>query len=86
MRIAAGKISFAALSVLYPGLIFCGLYFWGLRPRILSLVLFAIALVNLRPLLKKSGQGKRQALKSGLLVLIALACCALACITDNILP
>ena len=85
MRIAAGKISFAALSVLYPGLIFCGLYFWGLRPRILSLVLFAIALVNLRPLLKKSSQGKRQALKSGLLVLIALACCALACITDNIL-
>lgn len=85
MRTAAGKSSFAALSVLYPGLIFCGLYFGGLRPRALSIVLLAIAFVNLLTLIKTIGKGWKQALKSGMLFLLALACGIIACTTDSIL-
>ena len=85
MRTAAGKISFAALSVLYPGLIFCGLCFWGLRPRVLSIALLAIAFFNLVALLKTAGRGRKQALKSSLLFFFALACGLFAFATDNIL-
>ncbi len=39
----AGKIIFTALSVLYPVLVYCGLTFWGLSPRRLSILLLALA-------------------------------------------
>ena len=85
MRTVAGKVLFAALSVLYPGLVFCGLYFWGLRPRVLSIALLAIAFVNLITLIKTAGKGRKQALKSGMLFFLAFACGILACATDSIL-
>ena len=85
MRTAAGKISFAALSVLYPGLVFCGLYFWGLRPRFLSFALLAIAFFNLVSLLRTARAGLKQAMKSGVLFFLAIACGILAFATDNIL-
>jgi len=43
MKSIAGKIFFTALSVLYPVLVFCGLEFWGLSPRRLSILLLALA-------------------------------------------
>ena len=85
MRTVAGKVLFAALSVLYPGLVFCGLYFWGLRPRVLSIALLAIAFLNLIALLKTASKGWKQALKSGMLFFLALACGILTCATDSIL-
>lgn len=38
----AGKILVALLSVAYPCLVFCGLYFWNISPRFLSLILVVL--------------------------------------------
>ena len=45
MKSIAGKVLFAALSVLYPALVFCGLTFWDISPRRLSLLLIGLAFV-----------------------------------------
>ena len=46
MKRVAGKVLFATFSVLYPALVFCGLEFWGLSPRRLSLMLIGLAFVH----------------------------------------
>ena len=58
MKSLTGKIFFAALSVLYPVLVFCGLRFWGLSPRKLSLLLLLLAAFHLFSSTKKQGHLK----------------------------
>ena len=55
MKSVAGKVIFAALSVLYPALVFCGLVFWNFSPRRLSLLLIGLAFV----LFFNTTQGRR---------------------------
>ena len=55
MKSVAGKVIFAALSVLYPALVFCGLVFWNVSPRRLSLLLIGLAFV----LFFNTTQGRR---------------------------
>jgi uncharacterized membrane protein len=57
MKSVAGKVIFAALSVLYPALVFCGLVFWDISPRRLSLLLIGLAFV----LFFNTTQGRRNA-------------------------
>ena len=57
MKSVAGKVIFAALSVLYPALVFCGLVFWDVSPRRLSLLLIGLAFV----LFFNTTQGRRNA-------------------------
>ena len=61
MKSVAGKVIFAALSVLYPALVFCGLVFWDISPRRLSLLLIGLAFV----LFFNTTQGKKGADTSG---------------------
>ena len=56
MKSVAGKVIFAALSVLYPALVFCGLVFWDISPRRLSLLLIGLAFV----LFFNTTQGRRE--------------------------
>lgn len=80
MSFAAGKILFAALSVLYPFLVFAGLCFWGLSPRKLSLLLIFLAAVRI---FSGSRNGKhffRRTLLTGILV---LGCGIFAFVLDN---
>ena len=57
MKSVAGKVIFAALSVLYPVFVFCGLTFWDMSPRRLSLLLVGLAFV----LFFNTTQGRRGA-------------------------
>lgn len=85
MKSVAGKLTFAALSVLYPGLIFCGLYFFGLKPRVLSLALLALAAFHFVSYSRESNKKSVQALKGGLFFVLTLACGSIAFALDNTL-
>lgn len=85
MKSVAGKLIFAALSVLYPGLIFCGLYFFGLKPRVLSLALLALAAFHFVSYSKEADKKSIQALKGGLFFILTLACGSIAFALDNTL-
>lgn len=85
MKSVAGKLTFAALSVLYPGLIFCGLYFWGLKPRVLSLALLALATFHLISFSKEKVKKSAQALKGGLFFVLTLVCGSAALALDSTL-
>lgn len=85
MKSVAGKLSFAALSVLYPGFIFCGLYFWGLKPRVLSLALLALATFHLVSFSKEKNKRSVQAMKGGLFFALTLICGTVALTLDSAL-
>lgn len=85
MNTVAGKLTFAALSVLYPGLIFCGLYFFGLKPRVLSLALLALAAFHFVSYSRESNKKSVQALKGGLFFILTLTCGSVAFALDNTL-
>ncbi|MCF0221261.1 MAG: AMP-binding protein [Fibrobacter sp.] len=80
----AGKIVFTALSVLYPVLVYCGLTFWGLSPRRLSILLLALAFYQFLNFTrsKKDDGGKA---KNGILVLLMVLCGAVAFFADSLL-
>ena len=82
MNSPAGKIFFAALSVLYPVLVFCGLRFFGLSPRKLSLVLLLLAAFHFFSMSKK-GLSKVSRAKEILFALFLVACGGIAFALDN---
>ena len=82
MNSLAGKIFFAALSVLYPVLVFCGLRFWGLSPRKLSLVLLLLAAFHFFSMSQK-GLSKISRAKEIFLALFLVACGGIAFALDN---
>lgn len=88
----AGKIFFTALSVLYPVLIFCGLTFWGLSPRRLSILLLALAFyqfLNLTRSKKADASGvdakKANMAKNGAMVGLMTICGSVAFFADSLL-
>lgn len=84
----AGKIFFAAISVLYPIIVFCGLEFWGLSPRRLSILLLALAFYQFLNFTRaKNGDALARAnkMKSAALVCLMLICGGIAFFADNIL-
>lgn len=92
MKSLAGKIFFTALSVLYPVLVFCGLNFWGLSPRRLSLLLLALAFYQFLGLTRsKAGDGADVSLaranrtKTVALVGLLLVCGGMAFFADSLL-
>lgn len=91
MKSVAGKVLFAAFSVLYPALVFCGLEFWGLSPRRLSLMLIGLAFVHFfnvtKGRSKESGgsQDRANIVKNFALVALMFVCGAIAFFADNIL-
>lgn len=85
MKSVAGKLTFAALSVLYPGLVFCGLYFFGLKPRVLSLALLALAAFHFISYSRESNKKSVQALKGGLFFILTLVCGSIAFTLDSTL-
>ncbi len=82
MTSPAGKIFFAALSVLYPVLVFCGLRFLGLSPRKLSLVLLLLAAFHFFSMSKK-GISRVSRIKEILFALFLVACGGIAFALDN---
>lgn len=89
MKSIAGKIFFAALTVLYPVLVFCGLEYWGLSPRRLSILLLALAFYQFISLTQKKRGGeapdKVTRVKNGSLVCLMLTCGLVAFFSDSIL-
>ena len=83
MKTVAGKILFAVLSVLYPILVFCGLRFWGLSPRKLSILLLLLAAFHLISASRKKQSGAVSRLKEGCFVAFLLACGVAAFALDN---
>lgn len=82
MNSLAGKILFAAVSVLYPVLVFCGLCVWNLSPRKLSLFLLLLAAVHLISTARgKSSKGFR--LRGVLSVAFLSLCAAFAFAMDD---
>lgn len=80
----AGKIVFAALSVLYPVLVYCGLTYWGLSPRRLSILLLALAFYQFLNF-TRSKQNDGSKAKNGALVVLMLLCGSVAFFADNLL-
>lgn len=88
MNSIAGKVLFTALSVLYPVLVFCGLEFWGLSPRRLSILLIALAFYQfLNWTRAKSGDelGRVNKIKTAVLVVFMLICGGVSFFADNVL-
>ena len=90
MKSVAGKVVFAALSVLYPVLVFCGLEFWGLSPRRLSLMLIGLAFVHFFNVTRErakddEGSNRANVAKNISLLVLMLLCGALAFFADNLL-
>lgn len=82
MNSLAGKIFFAALSVLYPVLVFCGIRFWGVSPRKLSLVLLLLAAFHFFSISQK-GISKISHVKEIFFALFLVACGGTAFALDN---
>ena len=91
MKSVAGKVLFAAFSVLYPALVFCGLEFWGLSPRRLSLMLIGLAFVHFFNVTKGRSKGsdgsqdRANIVKNFALVALMFVCGAIAFFADRIL-
>ena len=87
MKSVAGKVLFAALSVLYPALVFCGLVFWNISPRRLSLLLIGLAFVlffNKTQEKKKASELAASSLKDYALVVLMLTCGAVSFFADSL--
>lgn len=82
MNSPAGKIFLVALSALYPVLVFCGLRFWGLSPRKLSLLLLLLAAFHFFSMSQK-GISKISHAREILFFLFLVACGGTAFALDN---
>ena len=83
MKPAAGKIFFTAISVLYPLIVYCGLEYWGLSPRRLSIVLLALAFYHF--LNFTHGKSHMDRGRAAVFVALVSICAFLAFFADNIL-
>lgn len=80
----AWKIVIALLSVAYPVLVFCGLCFWHLSPRTLSLLLVAAGLFLFVSRTQRD-PAQRKNRNSVVLLLAMLALVGIVWVTDNAL-
>lgn len=88
MKSIAGKVFFTAISVLYPVLVFCGMEFWGLSPRRLSILLLALAFYQFLNFTRNRGAGelgRANSIKAAVLVVLILVCGVVSFFADNIL-
>ena len=83
MKPAAGKIFFTAISVLYPLIVYCGLEYWGLSPRRLSIVLLALAFYHFFNF--THGKSHMDRGRAAVFVALVSICAFLAFFADNIL-
>lgn len=83
MKSIAGKVLFTAISVLYPLIVYCGLEFWGLSPRRLSLLLLSLAFFHFLNFTRNSSKLDR--LRMAVLIALVLVCAVIAFFADNIL-
>ena len=83
MKPAAGKIFFTAISVLYPLIVYCGLEYWGLSPRRLSLVLLALAFYHFLNFTQSKSHAERG--RTAIFVVLIFVCALVAFFADNIL-
>ena len=83
MKPAAGKIFFTAISVLYPLIVYCGLEYWGLSPRRLSIVLLALAFYHF--LIFTHGKSRMERGRTAIFVVLIIVCALVAFCADNIL-
>ena len=83
MKSIAGKVLFTAISVLYPLIVYCGLEFWGLSPRRLSLLLLSLAFFHFLNFTHNSSKLDR--LRMAVLIALVLVCAVIAFFADNIL-
>ena len=80
MKRVAGKIFFTAISVLYPVLVYCGIRYWGLSPRRMSLMLLALGFYHFLNFTRSKSKADRG--RTGALVALVLVCAlvAFACV------
>ena len=83
MKSIAGKIFFTAISVLYPVIVYCGLNYWGLSPRRLSIVLLALAFYHFLSFTQSKSHAERG--RTAIFVVLVLVCALVAFGADNIL-
>lgn len=87
MKSIAGKVFFTAISVLYPVLVFCGMEFWGLSPRRLSLLLLALAFYQFLNFTRNRGTGElghANSIKTAVLMALILICGLVSFFADNV--
>ena len=83
MKQVAGKIFFTAISVLYPVLVYCGIRYWGLSPRRMSLMLLALGFYHFLNFTRCKSKADRG--RTGALVALILVCALVAFFANNIL-
>ena len=83
MKPAAGKVFFTAISVLYPLIVYCGLEYWGLSPRRLSIVLLALAFYHFLNFTQSKSHAERG--RTAIFVVLIIVCALVAFCADNIL-
>lgn len=83
MKRVAGKIFFTAISVLYPVLVYCGIRYWGLSPRRMSLMLLALGFYQFLNFTRSKSKVDRG--RTGVLVALILLCAFVAFFANNIL-
>lgn len=83
MKQVAGKIFFTAISVLYPVLVYCGIRYWGLSPRRMSLMLLALGFYHFLNFTRSKSKADRG--RTGALVALVLVCALVAFFANNIL-
>ena len=83
MKSVAGKIFFTAISVLYPLIIYCGLEYWALSPRRLSLILLALAFYHFLNLTRSRSSLERG--RTSVFIVLVLLCAFVAFVLDNVI-
>ena len=83
MKPIAGRVFFTAISVLYPLIVYCGLEYWALSPRRLSLFLLAIAFFHFLNFTRSKSSIDRS--RTAILVILVFLCAFIAFFLDNII-
>ena len=83
MKQVAGKIFFTAISVLYPVLVYCGIRYWELSPRRMSLMLLALGFYHFLNFTRSKSKADRG--RTGALVALIFVCALVAFFANNIL-
>ena len=83
MKPIAGRVFFTAISVLYPLIVYCGLEYWALSPRRLSLLLLAIAFFHFLNFTRSKSSIDRS--RTAILVILVFLCAFIAFFLDNII-
>ena len=83
MKPIAGRVFFTAISVLYPLIVYCGLEYWALSPRRLSLLLLAIAFFHFLNFTRSKSSIDRS--RTAILLILVFLCAFIAFFLDNII-